>query len=162
VRHGPAGDRAKWRRGGRPDAERPLTRVGRRKTRAAAAGLRAAAGRVGLVATSPWARAVQTAELVARACGGRVAARPELVPDRPFEELLAWLSSRREGRVALVGHEPHLSRFASWLMTGGTRSALQLKKSQAALLDLPRPTAGAATLVWSLAPRHLRALARQL
>jgi phosphohistidine phosphatase len=162
VRHGPAGDRAKWRRTGRPDTERPLTKDGRRKTRAAAAGLREVGGRFGVVATSPWTRAAQTAELVAKACGGRVVERPELVPDRPFEELLAWLGARKEERVALVGHEPHLSRFASWLMTGGERSALELKKSQALLLSLPRPAAGAATLIWSLAPRHLRALARHI
>ena len=160
MRHGPAGDREKWRRTGRPDAERPLTKDGRRRAREAAAGLARAAGDVDLVATSPWTRAAQTAELVADACGGTIAARPELVPDRPFEELLAWLGARREGRVALVGHEPHLSRFASWLLTGRTRSALRLKKSQALLLELPRPAPGAAVLVWSLAPRQLRALAR--
>jgi len=160
VRHGPAGDREAWRRGGRPDAERPLTKDGARRAGAAAKGVREVFGRVDLVATSPWTRAAQTAALVADACGGTLVARPELVPDRPLEELLSWLGTRRERRIALVGHEPHLSRFASWLMTGRARSALKLKKSQAVLLDLPRLSAGAAFLVWSLAPRQLRALAR--
>ncbi len=160
MRHGPAGDREEWRRGGRPDAERPLTKEGKRRARAAAQGLAKLAGGVELVATSPWTRAAQTAALVADACGGVVAARPELIPDRPVEDLLKWLATRRESRVALVGHEPHLSRFASWLMSGRARSMVKLKKSQAVLLELPRPSAGAAALVWSLAPRQLRALAR--
>lgn len=160
VRHGPAGDREDWRRGGRPDAERPLTKEGRRRAAAAARGLARIAGRVDLVATSPWTRAEQTAALVADACGGLITARPELIPGRPFEGLLRWLGARREKRVALVGHEPHLSRFASWLMTGRSRSSLRLKKSQALLLDWPHSAAGAAVLVWSLAPRQLRALAR--
>ena len=161
VRHGPAGDRERWRRAGRPDAERPLTERGREKTRAAAQGLSRAYGRLELIATSPWTRAAQTAVLLSRACGGRIVETAALIPDRAPEELLAWLSRRRERRVAVVGHEPHLSRLASWLMTGTARSRLRLKKSQALLLDLPRFEAGAGALAWSLAPRHLRALSRR-
>ncbi len=161
MRHGPAGDRERWRRAGRPDAERPLTPRGSKKAREAAAGLRRAFGRLDMIATSPWTRAAQTAALLAGACGGRIVETDALLPDRAPEDLLAWLSRRRERRVALVGHEPHLSRLASWLMTGAARSRLRLKKSQALLLELPRPEAGAGVLVWSLAPRHLRALSRR-
>lgn len=161
MRHGPAGDRDAWRRAGRPDEKRPLTARGRDKTRQAAAGLARAVGRLDLTAASPWTRAAQTATLVARACGGAVVERVELIPDRRPEELLAWLATRRERRVALVGHEPHLSRFASWLLTGRTRSFLLLKKSQTLLMELPRPRSGAAVLLWSLSPRQLRALGRK-
>ena len=161
VRHGPAGDREKWRASGRPDPERPLTKDGRRKTREAVRGLAELVGAVDLVATSPWTRAVQTAEFVAEAFGAKAVELSELVPGRPFEELAAWLKSRREGRVALVGHEPALSEFASWLMTGRGASVLKLKKSQALLLELKSPVPGGATLVWSLPPRQLRALARR-
>ncbi|MDE2489670.1 MAG: phosphohistidine phosphatase, partial [Elusimicrobia bacterium] len=105
--------------------------------------------------------AAQTAALAAEALGAEVLECPALIPGRPPEEALDWLRGRREGRVALVGHEPQLSRLASWLLTGDARSVLRLKKSQALLLDLPRPAPGRATLLWSLAPRHLRALARR-
>lgn len=158
VRHGPAGDRKAWRDSGRPDAERPLTQDGRRKARAAARGLAEVLDGVGLVATSPWKRAAQTADLLAAEFGAKVLAVPALVPDRPFEDLSAWLASRREKRLALVGHEPHLSEFATWLMTGRAESALALKKSQALLLDLHSPGPGGATLLWSVPPRLLRAL----
>jgi phosphohistidine phosphatase len=160
VRHGPAGERETWRARGRSDTERPLTKDGRRKARAAALGLARVLDGVDLVATSPWTRAAQTAELLAEAFGAKAAEFPELIPDRRFEDLLARLKTLRERRVALVGHEPHLSRFVSWLLTGRDHSLLRLKKSQALLLELKIPAPGAAELVWSLPPRQLRALAR--
>jgi len=161
VRHGPAGDPAKWAKSGRADRERPLTPDGRRKTREAAAGLAEAFGRADLVATSSWKRAAQTAALAAKALGAGVPVDcPPLVPGSAPEDLLAWLKLRREKRVVLVGHDPQLSRFASWLMTGRPSEVIHLKKSQAALLELEKASPGAAVLAWSLAPRQLRALGR--
>ncbi|HAZ08567.1 MAG TPA: hypothetical protein DCZ01_08625 [Elusimicrobia bacterium] len=161
VRHGPAGDPAKWAKSGRADRERPLTPDGRRKTRAAAAGLAEVFGRCDLVATSSWRRSAQTSAIVAKALGASAAVDcPALAPGSACEDLLAWLKTRRERRVALVGHEPQLSRFASWLMTGAQAGVLRLKKSQALLLEMEKAAAGGAVLVWSLAPRQLRALAR--
>jgi phosphohistidine phosphatase len=161
VRHGPAGDSAKWRASGRPDSERPLTKDGKRKTRAVARGLAVLVDSVDLIAASPWKRGAQTAQFLADEFGAKLTSRAELTPDREFEELARWLQSRHEARIALVGHEPHLSRFASWLMTGRDASVLRLKKSQALLLSLKSPVAGDAILVWSLPPRQLRALARE-
>lgn len=164
VRHGPAGDaaeKAAWRRSGRPDSERPLTQDGRKRTRAAAAGLARLAGGFDAVATSPWARAAQTAGLVAKALSADLVESPALVPGRSPEDVLAWLGGRREKRLALVGHEPSLSRLASWLLTGNDRLVLRLKKPQALLLELKTLEPGAATLLWSLPPRALRALGRR-
>jgi phosphohistidine phosphatase len=161
VRHGPAGDsaeKAAWKRSGRPDSERPLTKDGRKKTRAAAAGLSRVVDGFRLVATSPFNRAAQTAGLFARALGADLVECPALVPDRPVEEALAWLKTRREKRLVFVGHEPHLSCFASYLLTGSDHSVLRLKKPQAILLDLKTLEPGGAQLVWSLPPRQLRAL----
>lgn len=157
MRHGLAADKARWAESGRSDSKRPLTAEGRRKTAEAAAGL-ATLARVELVATSPWTRAKQTAAILARELGAPVAACPALVPSRPFEELAVWLAARKEERVALVGHEPHLSRFVSWLLAGDPRPLLSLKKAQACLLELPEPAPGKAVLRWSLPPRALRAL----
>lgn len=157
VRHGLAADKADWAESGRPDSARPLTAEGRRKTREAAKGL-AALARVDVIGTSPWLRARQTAALLARELDAPVAACPALVPTRPFEELAEWLSTREEEMVALVGHEPQLSRFVSWLLTGDARPLLTLKKAQACLLEFDRPRPGQATLLWSLPPKALRAL----
>jgi phosphohistidine phosphatase len=163
VRHGPAGDaeeKAAWKKSGRPDAERPLTKEGRLKTREAAAGLARVVEGFGLVATSPWTRAAQTAALVAKALGAEIVECPALIPGRSPVDALAWLKTRREKRVVLVGHDPHLSRLASWLMTGKNHAVLRLKKPQALLLELKIFAPGGAELVWSLPPRQLRALAR--
>ena len=163
VRHGPAGnaaEKAAWKLSG-TDSARPLTKDGMRRTREAAAGLSRVFDGCELVATSPWKRAAQTASIVAKELDARVVDCPALMPDARLEEALAWLKARREKSVALVGHEPHLSELASWLLTGAKSSILRLKKPQAMLLELKKLEPGGAQLVWSLPPRQLRALGRR-
>lgn len=157
LRHGPAGEREDWARTGRPDAERPLTPEGRRKVKAAARGLARLLGKApDLVVTSPRARARQTAELVAAELGSPLAESPLLLPHRTPKSLAAWMSGLQEETVVLVGHEPHLSRVASWLMTGLARPVLSLKKGQALLLEAAKAEPGGARLHWSAPPRLLR------
>lgn len=158
MRHGPAGDKDEWRKTGRPDAERPLTAEGRRKTAEAAEGAAGLAG-AGLVLTSPWTRAVQTAERLGARLGCPVEPTEALLPSAPFEDLARLLNGMEHERVAVVGHEPHLSRFASWLLGVEGRSALQLKKGQAALLEFKKAGPGGAALLWSIPPKALRRLA---
>lgn len=155
VRHGPAGDRAQWAKTGRPDAQRPLTADGRRRAAQAAAGLAAQAD-VALIAASPWTRAKETAALLGRALGAPVVECPALVPTRPLADTADWLAECGAKKVALVGHEPHLSRLISWLLTGRPQALLALKKSGAVLLRASTPAAGKARLVWALPPRVLR------
>lgn len=149
VRHGVAEE-------GSPDAARALTKDGRRRAREAARGLAKLVDGAGIVATSPLTRAAQTAELVAAALGAEVVVVEALAPGQPFADALAWLKRRREERVVMVGHEPHLSGLASWLMTGRDRRVLALKKAQGVLLELSAAKPGAARLLWSVPPRLLR------
>ena len=163
IRHGPAGDREAWRALGKDDFLRPLTSDGRARTRRAVKGLARIVDRPQAIATSPLARAIQTADHVAREFG--VEAAEELhaiVPAGEPADVLPWLAARAElDLVALVGHEPQLGRLASWLLARSTTPFLQLKKGGACLLDLgSRPRAGAAQLVWMLAPAQLRHLGR--
>lgn len=159
LRHGPAGDKAAWAESGRPDSERPLTKDGREKTREAAAGLAVMIGSADLVATSPWLRARQTAELAAKALGCPLVESDLLLPHRTGAALSEWLADLGGERVVLVGHEPHLSRVITWLMSGGDRPLVTLKKAQALALETKRAARGTATLAWSLPPRALRELA---
>lgn len=158
FRHGLAGEKEDWAKTGRPDSERPLTSEGRRKTEEAAEG---AAGLFegDLVLTSPWTRAAQTAERLAEQLGCPHAECEELLPTAPFEKLAERLNGLKEQRVALVGHEPHLSRFVSWLLGVEGRSIVSLKKAQACLLELKRAGPGRAVLHWSIPPKSLRRLA---
>lgn len=159
VRHGPAGgpaEKARWRA---KDERRPLSPDGRRKIRAAAKGLARVAGSLELIATSPLARARQTADLVAERIPAPVVETPALRPDAEPKTTLRWLASRRERRVALVGHEPQLGRFIAWACAAREEPLTELKKGQACLLELHGRRAGDAVLLWSLAPRQLRRLA---
>lgn len=161
LRHAPAGEREDWALTGRPDSERPLTADGRKRAREAAKGLARLVETADLVATSPWTRARETAEIAAKVLGAPLVETNFLLPHRSPGSLAGWLSDLDGERVVLVGHEPHLSKAISWLLTGsGSRSLLGLKKAQAALLETKKAAAGGAVLSWSLPPRVLRSLGK--
>lgn len=157
LRHAPAGEREDWVGAGRPDSERPLTMDGRKRAREAAKGLAKFIDTADLVATSPWARAKETAEIMAKALGAPLVESNFLLPHRSPSSLASWLSGLDGQRVILVGHEPHLSKAISWLMTGnGAHAIVGLKKAQAVLLETKKAAAGTAVLLWSLPPKALR------
>lgn len=161
LRHAPAGEREDWAKTGRPDSERPLTMDGRKRAREAVKGLARLVETADLVATSPWARAKETAECTAKALGAPLVETNFLLPHRSPASLAGWLSGLDGQRVVLVGHEPHLSKVISWLMTGsGAHTIVGLKKAQALLLETKKAAAGGAVLAWSLPPRVLRALGK--
>jgi phosphohistidine phosphatase len=169
IRHAPAEDRVVFAARGRPDSERPLTERGRSKMRENARAVRALVGRIDAVAASPYARAVQTAEILASACAERgrplaVETSTHLEPAGSRQGLLSWLGKLGEDpsvkTVAIVGHEPEVGHIAAWLVTGSATATLPLKKGGACLLDLAMPPVpGQAELRWLLPPALLRELA---
>lgn len=163
IRHGIAEERESPHRKGAPieDHERRLTAKGRSRMAEVAEGLRWAVPELDLIAASPLVRAVETAELVAKAYGGMAITRLEaLAPEADLEDLVRWLNDGPGGtRVALVGHEPHLSTWCGWMLSGQRRSFLRMKKGGACLMHLPSPAvAGEAELAWLAPPRQLRRL----
>jgi phosphohistidine phosphatase len=163
IRHAPAEDRAEFARTGLPDEHRPLTAEGRERMRRAARGLREAVPAIGVLAASHLVRAAQTAEIVAGRYGVPVVTRRELAPEADPDALVPWLRDHgADETVAVVGHEPHLGFLVGWLTSGRHDSFVELKKGAACLLEFDEPpTAGGATLLWALAPAHLRALGRR-
>ena len=159
VRHAEAEDRERFG----SDVERPLTAAGRHTARQAGRALAELVPRLDALASSPLIRARDTARLLAAERGELTAIElDELRPGAPRKALLAWLAAHgRDASVGLVGHEPDLSRLASWFVTGHATSALALKKAGACLIDFPaRPGAGEGQLLWLLSPaiwRHWRA-----
>jgi len=159
VRHAFAAhaDPARWP----DDARRPLTDDGIRRFRAAARGLRRLVPDVDLVLASGYARSWQTAELLHEVTRWP---KPQecraLEPDRTPSAALGVLGEHTERSLALVGHEPYLSRFASILCAGGDDVLqLELKKGAVAFLrieDEVRPRSG--SLGWAVSPKILRAL----
>lgn len=163
LRHGIAEDRAAWAGGGADDATRPLTDEGRRRMKKIAAALARLEPEIGLVATSPAARAQQSAAILHAALprGVVLAEREALAPAaRPGAALKLLQAEQKLAALALVGHEPNLSQLAALLLAGEERPLLELKKGGAALVDFPGGVAaGAGTLLWLLTPAHLRRLA---
>jgi phosphohistidine phosphatase len=87
---------------------------------------------------------------------------PALEAARPASAALGVLRGRTERSLALVGHEPHLSRLAS-LLCAGSEDALQLelKKGAVAALSFAGPVEPARALLrWTVPPRVLRRLDR--
>ena len=143
------------------DRERPLTAEGVEKFRRSAPGLAWLAGDMDCVVTSPLVRARQTAEILASAAGWPAAIEePYLAPGHNTQQLLATVRARRGSAIALVGHEPDLSRLAAVSFDARTHSCIVLKKGGAACLEFDRAVRPeGAQLLWLATPKLLRALA---
>ncbi len=164
IRHGQAGDAAEWyAESGRSDDERPLTEEGIKRMRRAFRGLRRILETPDHVFVSPLTRAQQTAELMREAyLELPLRTIPTLRPEDPPESTLEWLAqhlSEKDQRIALVGHEPHLSGLLALLALGDTEcGSLPLKKGGIAILHLADLRTGGGELLALLPPRVLRAL----
>lgn len=158
VRHGPAGsaDAKRWP----DDRERPLSPIGRKRTRKAARGIARLEPRIDLIWTSPLVRARETAERLAAAYASpppKIVVVEALAPGTDAMRELTSESRRSPGAVlALVGHEPDLGTLAGRLV-GRETGALPLKKAGACRIDIAGLVrGGAGTLEWFLPPRVLR------
>jgi phosphohistidine phosphatase len=142
------------------DARRPLTEAGHRQARQVAAGLKRLQVSVGAVVTSPYARAVQTAEHVACVFGPGFLLKkleelePSHSPHRTSEALRAFAMHEH---LLLVGHEPHLSDWLGELVTGHHGLRCLMKKGGVACVEVDRvpPDAGSGMLRWFLTPKQL-------
>lgn len=159
LRHADAGDAREWAETGRPDSERPLSPKGRKQMKPAAAGLRERIPQCDVIATSPYTRAAQTAEIVSAAYGVPVEETDTLTPESPPTAFARWLREHRRADIVMaVGHEPHLGGLATWLMSGTAESHVEFKKAGACLLEFAGAVEmGAGVLRWLMGPRELAA-----
>ncbi len=143
-----------------PEDERPLTPKGEKRFRKAARGLARVVGRPDALLTSPLLRASQTAVIAAAAWGRIEPVELPALATGDFDGLAAALAAYPEdARVAIVGHEPHVSELLARLLGTSRADRLTFRKGGAALVDLPGPPAEGGALVWFLTPRLLRRLA---
>lgn len=160
IRHGKAGERDPntWPN----DDLRPLTKEGMAEQRAAARVMK----RLGLgfefLVTSPLLRAAQTAALLADGYGWTEPAQEaeELGPGGTPAQVIRLLTKFPPGAaVALVGHEPALSRVAAALVGKSGDASIDLKKGGVLGLRFDgHPAPGAGTLTLLLKPGVLRRL----
>jgi phosphohistidine phosphatase len=158
VRHAIAAERdaEQWP----DDANRPLTAKGIRRFQKAARGLAAVTKAPGVVLSSPFVRAWDTA-LLLEAEAGWPHPQPcqQLTASSPAELLAVIQAYGSVDIVALVGHEPSLSRFASAVLAPSAATFVELRKGGAVCID--RPDANVTTtgtLIGALPPKVLRKL----
>jgi phosphohistidine phosphatase len=160
VRHAPAVPRDARRYP--DDADRPLRADGRKEFRRAARAIARLVDGGASIATSPLARARETAEILRRALGVRV--RPalwnELEPEGPVAPLLGRVSrARRRGFSILVGHEPQFSRLVGYSLFGEAVPPLKVSKGGAIRIDFPEAVkAGGGRLIWAITRSQLRTM----
>lgn len=161
IRHGLAEEREDFAKKNLEDHLRPLTLKGRKRMQKVAIALRGHVEEFDVIVSSPFTRARQTAEILSQIYfETQVIEAPELVPHSPPEAFLKWLriQGKKYKRIAIVGHEPHLSLFASYLLTGTAESFIDLKKSGALCLEFEsfaQAEAGTAQLTWYVPPKFL-------
>ena len=142
------------------DAERPLTPKGKRRLRQIAEAMGELKLSFDLILSSPYARAKQTAEIVAKILKRRKKLKftDELTPGGNPKSLIQQLNELRPRpkNILLVGHEPYLSKLIALLTAGNTNMEIDLKKGSLCKLEAETLRYGrCATLVCLLAPRHL-------
>src|SRR5262249_39098574 len=123
-----------------------------------AVGLQQHGVRPGLVVTSPFLRALQTAEELLRhwsAPAPEVQTADQLAPGGGRRKLARFLANLGVDPVAVVGHQPDLGAFIGWLI-GNKTVQIDLAKGGVAFLTCPDKLGkGSAALVWMVTPEWL-------
>ncbi len=141
-----------------PEAERYLTAKGIEKTRDAARGLLKLAVKPDVLLTSPYLRAVQTAEIVCEALGLRASKLRRtnaLLPEAEPGEILRELHRLRARDSICFGHAPNMDLVIA-LALGSPRPVTVLKKAGTACLEVGSFSAGRGSLLWLAPPKVLR------
>ncbi len=156
IRHGLAGKPLEDKK---EDELRALTKKGKKEIKSISKALKDLDVEFDEVITSPLIRALETAEIVHDRCGisKKLLVSDLLKPDSSFEELVKYLNSlKKADTVAIVGHEPHLSAFASYCITHSKDSFIDLKKGGIILLEIEESIKpGKSKLMWLIEPRQL-------
>ncbi|HNR38701.1 MAG TPA: histidine phosphatase family protein [Acidobacteriota bacterium] len=150
MRHGIAAERGEW---AGPEAERPLTAEGKRRTKRVIQQLvRDGRLRAAAVWSSPLARAAQTAAIAGKALGLPVRRLDVLACGASLEGLERVFAALRPlpDPLLLVGHEPDCGLLVAEL-TGRFGRECSMKKAGIALLSGTFAPKGM-TLQWHLAP----------
>jgi phosphohistidine phosphatase len=157
VRHGIAVDREDPNCPA--DPERFLTNEGIEKTQQVAKGVAEVATVPDLILSSPYLRAVQTAEIFAAALEypkQKIRKSELLQPGAEPLQLFRELAKDKDlSTVFVFGHAPHLDDLIATAI-GTKHHVSSLKKAGAALVELKRLVPPSGELVWLATPKILR------
>lgn len=157
VRHGIAIDREDPKCP--PDSERYLTEEGIEKTKQVAKGVAALGVSPDLMLSSPYVRAMQTAEIFAHALdySKQKIRRTDLLlpgsePSMLFRELA---KDKQASLIFLFGHAPQLDDIIATAL-GSKHHITSLKKAAVALIELKRLSPPSGQMVWLAPPKLMR------
>jgi len=149
LRHGIAEDAPP----GQPDSERALTSDGRKKLRSVLRAAASAGVAPSLILTSPYKRALQTAQLAAEILDykGELLRTKALEPGGSPKDVWDEIRVHKdEARILLAGHEPLFSRLMAYLL-GSPNLQVDFKKGAMACIELERfPAEPHGVLRWML------------
>lgn len=138
-----------------PDSDRALTPEGRDKLRRVLARARDAGVEPSLILSSPYKRAIETAEMAAEILRypGKVVKIRELLPEAsPYD---TWEEIRKragESAILLASHQPLMSSLAAFLLASPSL-AVDMKKATLLRVDCERSgTQPQGVLKWMLTP----------
>lgn len=141
------------------DEERPLKKKGKEQIQDVSKGLKAQKTRFDVVFSSPLLRAKETAEIVNEFCGKsqEVEITDLLRPESSYNALIKFLNTFKSNKtVAIVGHEPFLSGFASYCLSKSKRSLIHLKKGGVLMLEIDEVIKpGHCLLSWLMEPTQI-------
>ena len=161
VRHGIAVDREDPKCP--PDPERFLTDEGKERSRQVAKGVAEIASVPDLMLTSPYLRALQTAEIFAGVLEyskNKIRQSDLLLPGAEPLQLFRELARDKDlCSVFIFGHAPHLDDVLATSI--GTKHHISsLKKAGVAFVELKRLVPPSGELIWLGTPKLLRKLAK--
>lgn len=145
-----------------PDDERPLTEKGERRMRQVAYGLKTLQLGFDKVVTSPLPRAFRTAEILARVLGNPdlLESSDVLRPGVALDDVVAWLKTRAEANLLLVGHNPSLSLLIGKLVLGVEEPQIcNLRRAGIAALSSMETDEDRMQIDWIARPRLIRRFA---
>jgi phosphohistidine phosphatase len=161
VRHGIAIDRDDPKCP--PDPERYLTDEGKEKTRQVAMGIAEIGAIPDLILSSPYVRALQTAEIFAHTleyAKSKIEKTDLLLPGAEPLQLFRELSKDKDCSTTYVfGHAPHLDDLIATAL-GSKHHITSLKKAGVALIELKRLAPPSGELLWLATPKLLRKAAK--
>lgn len=157
VRHGIAIDREDPKCPA--DPERYLTPEGIEKTKQVAAGVAALGATPALFLSSPYVRAMETAEIFADAfkfSKSKIRKTESLLPGTDPLGFFRELSREKQAAsVFCFGHAPQLDELIAYAL-GSKNMITALKKAGVALIELRRVSPPSGTLAWLGTPKLLR------
>lgn len=157
VRHGIAIDREDPKCP--PDPERYLTEEGLKKTGEVAKGVASLEMKPDLFLSSPYVRAMQTAEIFADVFGyskGKIRQTKMLLPGAEPGAFFRELGQEKRAHcVFAFGHAPHVDQSVA-VALGSKHPVTALKKAGIAALELRRVSPPSGTLLWLATSKLLR------